>query len=123
VPDGYIAARSGHSRGSTIDVGLARLMPTREDSAVRQSPCARADMDTLDFGTPFDCFDPASATAFVGVSPAARANRDMLVNTMSNAGFRNYSAEWWHFTLVAETHRNEIFDFSITPATASIKTK
>jgi zinc D-Ala-D-Ala dipeptidase len=116
VPDGYIAARSGHSRGSTVDLGLARLTPIPEDSAPRVSPCARADMTTIDFGTPFDCFDPASATAFAGISAAARANRDILLRAMSDAGFRNYSAEWWHFTLVAETNTTQIFDFPVTPA-------
>jgi zinc D-Ala-D-Ala dipeptidase len=113
VPDGYIAARSGHSRGSTMDIGLARIVPTPEDSAPRQSPCARADMTTMDFGTPFDCFDPASATAFEGISPNARANRDTLLHAMTDAGFRNYSAEWWHFTLVAETNKTEYFDFLV----------
>ena len=116
VPDGYIAVRSGHSRGSTVDVGLARLSPTPEDAKPRQSPCARADMDTLDFGTPFDCFDPASATAFPTISPQARINRNILLTTMINAGFRNYSAEWWHFTLVNEPHKTEIFDFPVTGA-------
>ncbi len=114
VPDGYIAARSGHSRGSTIDLGLARLRPNAQDKVARQSPCARTDKNTLDFGTPFDCFDPASATAFADVSPVARANRDLLLKAMSDAGFRNYSAEWWHFTLVNEPFPNQIFDFPVT---------
>jgi zinc D-Ala-D-Ala dipeptidase len=116
VPDGYIAARSGHSRGSTVDLGLARLIPTQADTAMRQSPCAREDSNTLDFGTPFDCFDPASATAFANISPVARSNRDKLVSAMAAAGFRNYAAEWWHFTLVNETNKTEIFDFPVTAA-------
>lgn len=114
VPDGYIAARSGHSRGSTVDVGVARLVPTQQDKLPRQSPCARQDTNTLDLGTPFDCFDPASATAFPGISPQARMNRDILFAAMTNAGFRNYSAEWWHFTLVNEANKTEIFDFPVT---------
>jgi zinc D-Ala-D-Ala dipeptidase len=116
VPDGYIAARSGHSRGSTVDLGFARMTPTPEDTAPRVSPCARADMTTQDFGTPFDCFDPASATAFAGISPSARTNRDTLLRAMTDAGFRNYSAEWWHFTLVAETNTTTIYDFPVTAA-------
>lgn len=113
VPDGYIAARSGHSRGSTVDVALARLTLSAEDQIPRQSPCARADMTTMDVGTPFDCFDPASATAFEGISPKARINRDILLRAMTEAGFRNYSAEWWHYTLVAETNKTDFFDFVI----------
>lgn len=116
VPDGYIAARSGHSRGSTVDVGLARLLPTPADRAPRQSPCARFDALTLDFGTPFDCFDPASATAFAAISPIARANRDRLVTAMAAAGFRNYAAEWWHFTLIDETNKSEFYDFPVSSA-------
>jgi zinc D-Ala-D-Ala dipeptidase len=116
VPDGYIAARSGHSRGSTVDLALARLTPSPEDSVPRTSPCARADMTTLDFGTPFDCFSPASATAFNGISPSALTNRDTLLRAMTDAGFRNYSAEWWHYTLVAETNKTEFYDFPVTAA-------
>jgi zinc D-Ala-D-Ala dipeptidase len=116
VPDGYIAARSGHSRGSTVDLALAKLIPSAQDKAPRVSPCARADTKTLDFGTPFDCFDPASATAYAGISPEARANRDRLVGAMQRAGFRNYAAEWWHFTLTAETNKTEFYDFPVTSA-------
>jgi zinc D-Ala-D-Ala dipeptidase len=114
VPEGYIAARSGHSRGSTVDIGLARLQPNSTDKVPRKSPCARADVATLDFGTPFDCFDPASATAFAGISTDARANRDTLLKAMTDSGFRNYSAEWWHFTLIDEPFKTDIFDFSVT---------
>ena len=121
VPDGYIAARSGHSRGSTVDVALARLNPLPSDTSARQSPCARADMTTLDFGTPFDCFDPASATAFPTLTPQARINRDILLDAMIKAGFRNYAAEWWHFTLVSERNKTEIFDFPVSgPVTGPI---
>jgi zinc D-Ala-D-Ala dipeptidase len=116
VPDGYIAERSGHSRGSTVDIGLARLRPTSQDNQQRQSPCARVDTNTLDFGAPFDCFDPISATAAAEISPVARANRDLLVATMTEAGFRNYAAEWWHFTLVDEPNKTETFDFPVTAA-------
>ena len=43
--DGYIAARSGHSRGSTLDMTLVRRDGGKE----------------LDMGTPFDFFSPRSA--------------------------------------------------------------
>jgi zinc D-Ala-D-Ala dipeptidase len=118
VPQGYIAARSGHSRGSTVDIGIARIAPNSADRARRRSPCARMDPNTLDFGTPFDCFDPVSNTASGQISLEARANRDLLVNTMTAAGFRNYPAEWWHFTLVDEPFPNQIFDFPVSKAPA-----
>jgi zinc D-Ala-D-Ala dipeptidase len=113
VPDGYIAARSGHSRGSTVDLGIARLRPLAQNSANRQSPCKRVDRNTVDLGTPFDCFDPASATASLAVSVAAQANRETLLKAMTDAGFRNYSAEWWHYTLINEPFSREIFDFVV----------
>lgn len=114
VPDGYIAARSGHSRGSTVDVGLARIEPRTYERTRRTSPCARIDRNTLDMGTPFDCFHPASATADTSVSLVGQANRQVLLTAMTQAGFRNYSAEWWHFTLIGEPHPTQIFDFSVT---------
>ena len=114
VPDGYIAARSGHSRGSTVDLGLARVTLDPSDKAPRQSPCAKADLNTLDFGTPFDCFDPASATADASISAQARANRAALLKAMTDAGFRNYAAEWWHYTLISETNKTEYYDFPVT---------
>ena len=56
----------------------------------------RDDGAALDFGTPFDFFDPKSATA-AAVSASARANRQKLKSLMEAAGFRNYAREWWHF--------------------------
>jgi zinc D-Ala-D-Ala dipeptidase len=116
VPDGYIAARSGHSRGSTVDLGLARINPLPIDRTRRTSPCARTDRNALDMGTPFDCFSPASATADTTISQTGQANRQILLKAMLDAGFRNYSAEWWHFTLINEPYPTEIFDFPVTAA-------
>jgi zinc D-Ala-D-Ala dipeptidase len=116
VPDGYIAARSGHSRGSTVDVGLVRLEPRDNERTRRSSSCARVDRNTLDMGTPFDCFSPTSATADTTVSIVGQANRQILLKVMQDAGFRNYSAEWWHYTLINEPHPTQIFDFPVTAA-------
>lgn len=89
---GYIAARSGHSRGSTIDLSLSRGGML------------------LDMGTPFDYFDPSSATADTSVSAQAQVNRRLLLALMQDAGFRNYSAEWWHYTLIDEPYPDTYFD-------------
>ncbi len=89
---GYIAARSGHSRGSTIDLSLSR------------------EGVLLDMGTPFDYFDPTSATADTTISGIAQANRTLLKALMEEAGFRNYSAEWWHYTLIDEPWPDVYFD-------------
>jgi zinc D-Ala-D-Ala dipeptidase len=95
--DGYIASRSGHSRGATVDLTLVRL----------------DDGGELDMGTPFDFFSPLSSPASGGVSAEARANRAMLATAMRRRGFRPYAKEWWHFTLAAEPFPNTYFDFPV----------
>jgi zinc D-Ala-D-Ala dipeptidase len=85
--DGYIASHSGHSRGSTVDLTLAR-----------------AGGAELDMGTPFDFFSPRSWTAAPSVTAEQHANRMQLAAAMQHRGFRGYPREWWHFTL-----RNEPF--------------
>jgi len=89
---GYIAARSGHSRGSTVDVGLRR-----------------SDGQVLDCGTPFDLFDP-SAHVDADVSAPARRNRETLAAAMARHGFAPYAEEWWHYTLRDEPYPDTYFD-------------
>ena len=91
---GYIAERSSHSRGSTVDLTLIRLDGGTE----------------LDMGTPFDLFDPASATDFPGVSSVQAHNRHRLRDAMIRAGFAPYAQEWWHFTLKGEPYPDTAFD-------------
>ena len=86
---GFIARRSQHSRGTTVDLG-AELV----DNAGK----ARA----IDFGTPFDAFSARSATASTDISSAAQQARATLVSLMAGHGFDNYRKEWWHFTLPVE---------------------
>lgn len=94
---GYIAVRSGHSRGSTVDVTLV-------DSETGEA---------LDMGTSFDFFDPRSHTASPHASAQARAHRLLLKQVMEAHGFRNYAKEWWHFTLRDEPFPDTYFDFVI----------
>jgi len=91
---GYIAARSSHSRGSTVDLTLIR----RDDGRER------------DMGTPFDRFDPASAPGSTAVTAAQAANRGRLARAMIRAGFAPYAQEWWHFTLEREPFPDTVFD-------------
>jgi D-alanyl-D-alanine dipeptidase len=111
IRQGYIASRSGHSRGSTVDLAIA---PTSAGSAQPNPECGAQNAGTLDFGTGFDCLDPTSATAYTPLSSEAAANRKRLVEAMRAAGFRNYKNEWWHFTLVGEPFPNKRFDFPVT---------
>ena len=95
--DGYIASRSGHSRGSTIDLTLVR----RDGNA------------ELDMGTPYDFLGPRSWPSDKSVSSEAQANRKLLADAMRRHGFAAYSKEWWHFTLRAEPFPNTYFDFPV----------
>ena len=94
--DGYISSRSGHSRGSTVDLTLAR-----------------ADGRELDMGTPFDFFSPRSWPGAASVSAEAKANRALLAAAMRRRGFRPYEREWWHFTLRGEPFPGTYFDFPV----------
>jgi D-alanyl-D-alanine dipeptidase len=113
--DGYIAERSGHSRGSTVDLTLVPL-PVPAQPSYRpgelltdcRSPRRFAD-NTLDMGTGYDCFDPLSHTANPDVPSLAARNRLLLRLVMEKHGFRNYEKEWWHFTLRGEPHPDRYF--------------
>jgi zinc D-Ala-D-Ala dipeptidase len=94
--DGYIASRSGHSRGSTADLTLAN-----------------DDGHELDMGTPFDFFSPKSWTADSSITAEQHANRMLLATAMRRHGFRGYDKEWWHFTLRGEPFPETFFDFPV----------
>jgi D-alanyl-D-alanine dipeptidase len=94
--DGYISPRSGHSRGSTVDLTLAG-----------------ADGHELDMGTPFDFFTPKSSPLDGRVGSKAIANRGELSGAMRRHGFRPYEKEWWHFTLSHEPFPSTYFDFPV----------
>jgi zinc D-Ala-D-Ala dipeptidase len=95
---GYLAERSGHSRGSTVDVTLIDLGTGAE----------------LDMGTPYDLFDPRSWPSDASVSAEAQSNRRALRDVMVAHGFRPLREEWWHFTLNGEPYPETYFDFTIS---------
>lgn len=99
IPGGYIAPRSSHSRGSTVDVTLVS----------RGAGPATA----LDMGTGFDLFSPRSWPTSTAVSPSARAHRLLLQTMMAKHGFVPYPQEWWHFTLRDEPFPDTYFDFPV----------
>src|SRR3990170_5663236 len=107
-PD-YIATRSGHSRGATMDLTLVPLNAVLDApaSANKAAPCTapkseRSPDDSLDMGTSFDCFDAKAALSASNVAAEQHANRVMLNEIMRAHGFKDYSQEWWHFTLEPE---------------------
>ena len=97
--DGYIAAKSGHSRGSTVDLTIVALGP--------------GEPEELDMGTGWDFFGPESWPASLDVTPQQRANRMLLQSLMVKHGFRPLAEEWWHFTLENEPFPETYFDFAI----------
>ena len=117
--DGYIARRSGHSRGSTVDLTLVRL-PAKAQPRWRRGdelvPCTapkprRFPDNSVGMGTGYDCFDTRSHT--VNAGGRARRNRQLLKRTMEDAGFEHYPNEWWHFTLRNERYPDRFFDFPV----------
>jgi D-alanyl-D-alanine dipeptidase len=94
---GYIAHRSGHSRGSTVDLTLVHLPDRRE----------------ADMGSPYDFFGPISSVSARGINERARQNRIDLARAMARRGFRPYDKEWWHFTLAPEPFPDTYFNFPV----------
>jgi zinc D-Ala-D-Ala dipeptidase len=119
--DGYIAEKSGHSRGSTVDLTLVRLpaMPTRPYRPGEPLFSCFAPKDvrfpdnSIDMGTGYDCFDTLSHTLDPRIKGEQRANRMLLKNTLEKAGFTNLPEEWWHYTLSDETFPDTFFDFPV----------
>ncbi len=115
----YIAYRSGHSRGSTVDLTIVPLNSKIPKYSGKQLDCNnelpenRVDDNSLNFGTGFDCFSPLSHPANLELSPQVRANRLLLKNLMNQAGFKGLDEEWWHFTLKNEPYPTTYFNFSV----------
>ena len=94
-PRGYIAVYSGHSRGMTVDLTLTD-----------------GDGTPLDMGGEFDWFAQISSHDYADLTPAQKANRRLLRETMLAAGFEDYSEEWWHYTLPSDAPK-VYYDFPI----------
>ncbi|MEV6048755.1 M15 family metallopeptidase [Streptomyces xanthochromogenes] len=120
--DGYIAEKSGHSRGSTMDLTIVKLpaLPTRPyHPGQRLVPCyapkgQRFPDNSLDMGTGFDCFDTLAHTDDPRVQGVQRANRQFLKSTLAAQGFVNLPEEWWHFTYQPEPFPSTYFDFPVS---------
>ncbi|EOX8565926.1 M15 family metallopeptidase [Salmonella bongori] len=118
--EGYLAAHSSHSRGSTLDLTIVPLgseIPTYEPGQPLMDCAAPAEQrspdNSLDFGTGFDCFSPLSHPNNTMITPQQRANRLLLQTLMREAGFMPLDTEWWHFTLANEPYPETWFDFPV----------
>ena len=94
---GYIASKSGHTRGSTVDLTIVDLKTGKE----------------LDMGSPYDFFGEQSHPYFKNISKEQKENRFYLRKIMLANGFRPYNSEWWHFTLNNEPFPKTYFNFPI----------
>jgi D-alanyl-D-alanine dipeptidase len=94
---GYVADRSGHSRGSAVDLTLYRL-----DTG-----------ELAPMGGRHDLMDAVSHHGAAGVAEAEAANRAALSRVMEASGFRPYACEWWHYVLADEPYPEEYFDFPL----------
>ena len=95
---GYIATRSGHSRGSTVDLTLLDMKTGRE----------------LDMGSPFDLFSELSHPDNRDITDRQYRNRMLLQSVMMRSGFEPIDCEWWHFTLRDEPYPDTFFDFPVS---------
>ena len=94
---GYIASKSGHSRGSSVDLTIVNLKTGKE----------------LDMGSPYDFFGISSHITYNYLTDKQKENRQLLQKVMRKHGFRPYPNEWWHFTLRNEPFPNTYFDFPV----------
>ena len=94
---GYIAEKSGHSRGSTVDLTLVDVSTGTE----------------LDMGSGFDFFGEISHHGTDLITKDQEQNRNILRDAMVNAGYEPYPEEWWHYTLRDEPYPDTYFDFPV----------
>ena len=95
--EGYIAEKSSHTRGSTVDLTIFDMESGKE----------------LDMGSTFDLFAEISHSDYSEISDEQKANRALLRTTMVAHGFEPYAEEWWHFTLKDEPYPNTYFTFPV----------
>ena len=96
-PLGYIAERSGHSRGSTVDLTLVYFDKENTPKEV-------------DMGSSYDYFGEESHVFYEQITDEQKEARRYLRKVMLNNGFKPYAKEWWHFTLKNEPYPNTYFD-------------
>lgn len=94
---GYIATKSGHSRGGTVDLTLIDANTGEE----------------LNMGGSYDFFGEISHHDTSQISSEQKQNRELLKRIMSKHGFRSYPQEWWHYTLRMEPYAETYFDFEV----------
>lgn len=92
----YVMAKSGHTRGSTVDLTIIKK-----------------DGGFVDMGGTFDLFSEVSHPDYPNLTDEQKNNRKILHDAMVNAGFNAIDSEWWHFTLKDEPYTDTYFDFDV----------
>ena len=119
--DIYISSRSGHSRGSTVDMSIIKIDKKLLKESVYEERVFNGKVypfnndNTIDCGTSFDLMDPASWSFnnTMNFTDQQKANRNLIRLVMESEGFKVLSEEWWHFTLRDEPYPDTYFDFDI----------
>ena len=117
--EGYLARRSGHSRGSTVDLSIIPLGKKVQPVVISERTLTNGekipflDDGTLDMGASFDLFHEASHHDTSLVESLHLSNRQILREAMNSYGFKEYSKEWWHYTLINEPHPDMYFNFPV----------
>lgn len=119
---GYVVEKSGHTRGSTVDLTIVPLpvasqkayTPTQNLTSCFAPYLKRFPDNTIDMGTGFDCMDELAHNDNRNISIVAWYNRIILKTLMEKYGFNPYREEWWHFTLKNEPHPDTYFNFQVS---------
>ena len=96
IAGNYIMPKSGHTRGSTVDLTIIK----------KDGTC-------VDMGGTFDLFSEVSHPDYAELTEEQKQNRKILHDAMIKAGFKGIDSEWWHFTLENEPYKDTYFDFDI----------
>jgi len=96
VKGGYIATKSSHTRGSTVDLTLIKK-----------------DGSYVDMGGTFDLFSEISHPDYKKIKKSQKRNREILRKAMLKAGFEGIDSEWWHYTLKNEPFKDTYFNFDV----------
>ena len=98
VPKGYVASKSDHAKGSTIDLTLFNMNESKD----------------IDMGGTFDFFGEISHPDYINITNQQKKNREFLIDSMRKFGFEVISTEWWHFYLKNQPFNNTFFNFDVS---------
>ena len=98
IPGGYLASKSGHSKGSTVDLTLFDMNKGKE----------------IDMGGTFDFFGEISHPDYLNITDEQKQNRQFLIDSMRKFGFEVIDTEWWHFYFKNQPFPNTYFNFEVS---------